>query len=325
MSERILVSICCLSYNQEKYLAQTLEGFLMQRVSFPIEILVNDDASTDSTRAVIRDYAARYPELIRPFYQDVNLYSQGKDLCLEVLYPAARGKYIALCEGDDYWTDPDKLQMQVDFLEAHPDYTACVHDTLVHWCGGEKPDYRLLHHGQDCDVRLEDVLFGMSHAFHTSSIVARKEIIAHPADFFYVGLAHGFGDHPDGLWLMTNGSVRYLDRCMSVYRIHSGGASWSSGVDKGYQAMLEYFDGKLALLRAYRPYARPECRDAVDQAILEAEFERMHYTGRDREQRRPPYDAILRRQSFSYRAKNLLKCCFPGLQRLYRRGRGYTE
>ena len=325
MDKEPLVSVCCLSYNHEAYLRDTLEGFLMQRVSFPIEILVNDDASTDGTRAIIRDYAARYPELIRPFYQDVNLYSQGKDLCLEVLYPAARGKYIALCEGDDYWTDPDKLQLQVDFLESHPDYTACVHDTLVHSVGGGRADYRLLKRGRDCDVRFEDVLFGMSHAFHTSSIVAKKAIIAHPADFFYVGLRYGFGDHPDGLWMITNGPIRYLDRCMSVYRMHSNNAAWSSGVDGGYEAMREYLAGKLELLRAYRPYAQPERVQAVDQAILEGEFELMHYEGRDREQRKPPYDAILRRQSLGYRAKNLVKCCFPALQRAWRRRRHYGE
>ena len=325
MDREILVSVCTLTYNHEAYLRDTLEGILMQKVDFPMEILVNDDASTDGTRAILREYAEKYPDLIRPFYQDVNLYSQGKDLCLEVLYPAARGKYIALCEGDDYWTDPDKLQLQVDFLEAHPEYTACVHDTLVRYCSGERADYRLLHRGQDCDVRFEDVLFGMSHAFHTSSIVAKKAVIAHPADFFYVGLAHGFGDHPDGLWMITNGPIRYLDRCMSVYRVHSNSASWSSGVDAGYEAMRDYFDGKLELLRAYRPYAQAERIAAVDQAILETEFEQMHYEGRDREQRRPPYDAILRRQPFSYRLKNLLKCCFPALQRRYRKRRGYSE
>ena len=94
-------------------------------------------------------------------------------------------------------------------------------------------------------------------------------------------------------------------------------------VDGAYEKMLEYFEGKLALLRAYRPYASAERTAAVDEAILETEFEMMHYQGRDREQRRPPYDAILRRQSFSYRAKNLVKCLFPALQRRYRARRGF--
>ena len=327
MNDEILVSVCCLTYNHEAFLRDALDGFLMQETDFPFEILVNDDVSTDATPEILREYAEKYPGLIIPFFQKTHVLNvaEGKEPCLEVLYPAARGKYIALCEGDDYWTDPHKLQMQVDFLEAHPEYTACVHDTLVRYCSGERADYRLLHHGRDCDVRFEDVLFGMSHAFHTSSIVAKKEIIAHPADFFYVGLAHWIGDHPDGLWMITNGPIRYLDRCMSVYRVHSNSASWSSGVDADYAAMLDYFEGKLDLLRAYRPYAQAERLPAVDQAILETEFEQMHYEGRDREQRRPPYKAILRRQPFSYRLKNWLKCRFPMLQYLYRKRRGYSE
>ena len=107
--------------------------------------------------------------------------------------------------------------------------------------------------------------------------------------------------------------------------MHSNNAAWSSHVDGAYDKMLEYFDGKLALLRAYRPYASPERLAAVDEAILETEFETMHFEGRDREQRKPPYDAILRRQSFSYRAKNLVKCLFPGLQKRYREKRGFQS
>ena len=325
MRDEILVTVLCTAYNHEAYLRTCLEGLVHQETDFGYEILISDDASTDGTAAIIREYEARYPERIRPFYFEENIFSRGINVYDAYFFPAARGKYTAICEGDDYWTDPTKLQRQVDFLEAHPKYTACVHDTLVHSCDGGKPDYRLLRHGADCDVQFEDVLFGMSHAFHTSSILARKEIIAHPADFFYVGLAHGFGDQPDGLWLITNGRVRYLDRCMSVYRIHSNNAAWSSAVDGTYGKMLEFFEGKLALLRAYRPYAQPERVPAVDQAILETEFEKMHFEGRDREQRLPPYAAILRRQSLGYRAKNLIKCCFPHLHRAFRRYRHYGE
>ena len=320
-----LVSVLCTAYNHEEYIRDALESIVTQQTDFPFEVLVNDDASTDGTAAILREYAAKYPDIIRPFYQEKNLYSQGKDLCLEVLYPAARGKYIALCEGDDYWTDPTKLQLQVDFLDAHPDYSACVHNTLAHTVGGEEPDRVLFEQGEDRDVPFEQVIRGMSHAFHTSSVVAKKSVIAHPADFFYVGLAHGFGDHPDGLWMITNGPVRYLDRCMSVYRMHSNNASWSTMVDGAYEKMLEYFQGKLELLNAYRPYASAERTAAVDQAILETEFEMMHYEGRDREQRKSPYDAILRRQSFSYRVKNLIKCLFPGLQKRYREKRGFRR
>jgi len=325
MEKEVLVSVCCLTYNHEEYLRDTLEGFLMQRTDFPFEILINDDASTDATAAIVREYAEKYPELIRPFYQKVNLYSQGKDLCLEVLYPNARGKYIALCEGDDYWTDPDKLQMQVDFLEAHPEYSACVHDTMLHYCAGNGRDHPLLGRTEDADVRFADICNGMSFSFHTSSIVAKKEIIANPQDFFYVGLRYGFGDHPDALWMYVNGPIRCLGRCMSVYRIHSGSASWSAAVDGQYDKLREFIIGKVELLRAFRPYAPKDQLDVVDHAILEKEFELMYIEGRDSDQRKPPYDEILREMPFSYRLKNRLKCLFPAVQRLYRRLRGYAS
>ena len=323
MENEVLVSICCLTYNHENYLRDTLEGFLMQKVNFPIEILINDDASTDNTAAIVREYAAKYPDLIRAFYQPVNLYSQGKDLCLEVLYPQARGKYIALCEGDDYWTEPTKLQRQVDFLEAHPEYSACVHDTMLHYCGGGGKDRPLLNHPADCDVRFEDICRGMSYSFHTSSIVAKKAIIANPQDFFYVGLSYGFGDHPDALWMIVNGPIRCLKECMSVYRIHSGSASWSAAVDEDYDKLREFIIGKAELLRAFRPYAPKDKLDVVDRAILEKEFELMHIEGRDSEQRKPPYDEILAEKPLSYRLKNHVKCLFPSVQERYRRMRGY--
>jgi len=106
----------------EGYIKDALEGFLIQKTDFPFEILINDDASTDSTADIIREYEAQYPNLIKPIYQTENQYSQGKKPNQEFNFPRAIGKYIALCEGDDYWTDPLKLQKQLDFLEENPEY-----------------------------------------------------------------------------------------------------------------------------------------------------------------------------------------------------------
>lgn len=116
---------------------------------------MNDDCSTDGTADIIREYAAKYPDIIRPFYQKENLYSQGGMVFLfsKVFYPSARGEYIAYCEGDDCWTDPEKLQRQADFLDAHPGYSGCVHNTLLHYCDASAPDGPLLPAGQgDRDV-----------------------------------------------------------------------------------------------------------------------------------------------------------------------------
>ena len=117
-----LVSIICLVYNHANYLRECFDGFIMQRVNFPIEILVHDDASTDNSAEIIKDYTDKYPQLFKPIFQTINQYSKGVHISATYQYPRCRGKYIAVCEGDDYWTDPYKLQRQVDFLEANPEY-----------------------------------------------------------------------------------------------------------------------------------------------------------------------------------------------------------
>ncbi|MFW6224817.1 MAG: glycosyltransferase family 2 protein, partial [Bacteroidota bacterium] len=128
MQNQPLVSICCITYNHEKYIREAIEGFLRQKTSFPIEVLLHDDASNDGTSSIIRAYESKYPDLIFPIYQKENQYSKGVKISPTYNWPRARGKYIALCEGDDYWTDPLKLQKQVDFLEKNEEYSMCAHD-----------------------------------------------------------------------------------------------------------------------------------------------------------------------------------------------------
>lgn len=125
-----MVSIICNTYNHEKYIELALRGFLRQRTDYSFEILVYDDASTDKTADIIRKYEARYPQLVKPIYQTVNQFSLG-------LKPAkqnrlrAKGKYLAICEGDDYWIDKYKLQKQIDYMEKHPKCTFCFSNGLV--------------------------------------------------------------------------------------------------------------------------------------------------------------------------------------------------
>ena len=115
MTTKPIVSICCITLHHEKYIRDAIEGFLMQKTSFPIEILIHDDASTDDTANIIREYEEKFPNIIKPIYQTENQYSKGISISATYQFPRALGKYIALCEGDDYWTDPLKLQKQVDF------------------------------------------------------------------------------------------------------------------------------------------------------------------------------------------------------------------
>lgn len=126
-----LVSICCTTYNHEHYIEDALEGFLIQETDFPFEILINDDASTDRTADILHDYEAAYPTIIKIIYQNENQFSKGKRPMWDLIMPRTKGRYVALCEGDDYWTDRQKLSIQIRFLETNSDYVMSGHDAYI--------------------------------------------------------------------------------------------------------------------------------------------------------------------------------------------------
>ena len=126
------VSVCCVTYNHEKFIRKCLDGFLLQQTHFPIEVIIHDDASTDQTTAIISEYQAEHPGIFFPLFQKENQYRKGiRGMNAKFNFPRCTGKYIALCEGDDFWNDPHKLQKQVDFLESNPEYFITGHDANI--------------------------------------------------------------------------------------------------------------------------------------------------------------------------------------------------
>jgi len=218
----VLVSIVCLAYNQELYIREALDGMLMQKTGFPFEIIIHDDASTDKTADIIREYARRYPRIIRTIFQTENQFRSTGKYPIMHAYAAARGRYVAECDGDDFWTDPLKLQKQVDFLEANPDYVMCHHD------------YKLLSRG---------VL--VTPSAHKPRDFSKDELIAFSPDgygiagctkmyrnLFTAGTKKDFedfqGDYPLNVLLGTYGKCKYIEGIHpSVYRKH-GRNSWAA-------------------------------------------------------------------------------------------------
>ena len=327
MEEKITckVSVLCATYNHEEYLRQTLDSFLNQKTDFPFEVLVNDDASTDSTGDIIREYAAKYPEVIRPFYQKENLYSRRINLYDVVFFPACRGEYIAVCEGDDYWNDPEKLQLQVDWLDAHSEYSACVHNSIGRFT--DQPDKVLFAQDGDRDIPFEQVVQGMSHAYHTSSILARREFILNPPDYRDVAYHQGyFTDYAIGVRLGLSGKVRFLDRCMSVYRIGSNPSAWSRGVGQEYHKLKRFVSGEIAMLKTVKQHPLTEAQEAaIDQVLLEREYELLYIEGRVDEMVKPPYDKIHKSMGKGRMISTEIKRRLPHLHRLYRKRRGYED
>ena len=221
MSSEVMVSAYCLAYNHEKYIRDALEGFVKQKTNFKYEVFVHDDASTDHTVEIIAEYAAKYPDIIKPIYQKENQYSKGKGVTRRFIYPKLTGKYIAVCEGDDYWCDENKLQRQFDFLETHPDYSACVHNTVERNCRtGE--EWVRSDPKADRDLTFEDVMKCGGAAFHTSSLFYRREFIEVPDE---LKSAH-FGDYPQAVYLRLSGKIYRFKDVMSIYRYLSEG-SWT--------------------------------------------------------------------------------------------------
>lgn len=322
-----MVSVLCTAYNHEQYLRECLDSFVSQETDFPFEVLVNDDCSADGTAEIIREYAAKYPQIIRPFYQEKNLFSAigMPGLFDKVFCPNARGKYIALCEGDDKWSDNNKLRLQVDFLENHPEYSGCVHNTTLHFCEDSTADRALISAKGDRDVGFETVITGMSNAFHTSSILARREYIVSPPDFYYTAGAHGFTDYAIGLWLTMNGKVRFLDREMSVYRISSNPEAWSSNLGRSYGKLREFVEGEVAMMETMLPRLEGDNLRAAEKELTLRRYELYDITGQVDKLYEKPYLDILRAKPFSYRLKTGIKKAFPAFHAYYRKKQGYGD
>jgi glycosyltransferase involved in cell wall biosynthesis len=195
------------------YVEQCLEGFVNQTTNFIFEILIHDDASTDLTQEIIEMYHLKYPKLIYPILQKTNQFQQGKNNWIEYQFPRAKSKYIALCEGDDFWTDPYKLQKQVDFLESNPDFSFCWHPVEVEGEPFEFPE------GPE-ELSFEQML--ENHYIPTCSLVFRRECLKDLPG--WVSRVHS-ADIAIELFLASKGNGKRINCKMGVYRRHAGGIS----------------------------------------------------------------------------------------------------
>ena len=224
MSDAPLVTVSCTAYNHEKFIRDALEGFIMQKTNFRFEVIVHDDASTDNTAEIIREYEIKYPAIIKPIYQKENQWSKGIKPSARFVWPKARGKYLALCEGDDYWTDPLKLQKQVDFLQANKNYAGAFHYTKKIIEGYDISKDRLYgFHGTKLDFESVDTISPVS-PWHTSSFVFRNEFLEIPSWFYSVPS----GDMALFSIISKYGKIRCIPEIMSVYRKNEGGVTKSA-------------------------------------------------------------------------------------------------
>lgn len=230
MNEKIRVSIICTAYNHEKFIAKALDSFLIQKTNFEYEILISDDASTDKTAKIIKEYQKKYPKIIKAVYHSKNLYSQGV-MPSTYLYEKAKGKYLAICEGDDYWIDMNKLQKQVDFLENNEEYFAVYHNVRVVDENGNKiKNQKYLNYFEEHDVlNYTELKYNNNLCGQTSSILARNFWKNWSKDEKYKYLEiKANGDRKLSLYFTQKGKVKYFREFMSCYRKTFNTDSWSS-------------------------------------------------------------------------------------------------
>lgn len=214
-SNEITVSVFCITYEHVRYIAQAIESFLMQKTNFLFEIVIGEDCSKDGTREIVLEYAQKYPDLIRVITSENNVGAIENEIRT---FKACKGKYIAFCEGDDFWLDPDKLQKQVDFLESNKDYAICFHPVFIYKEGQERKLSSLNQSTVEVSYTIEDIV--KKNIIHTPSVVFRNVLDGN--------LPGWFSDSPIGDYVLhvlhaIHGKIKYLPEPMAVYRLHAGG------------------------------------------------------------------------------------------------------
>lgn len=266
MNDEIMVSVICTVYNHEKYIRQCLDSLVKQKTPFKYEVLVHDDASQDGSAAIIKEYAQKFP-LVVPVLQKENQYSKGIKPT-HILLKRARGKYIAMCEGDDFWVSQDKLAKQVNFMESHPEYSLCVHAAYYAKEDGTL-DYvkQFKAYETEQTVSTEEVLSGWK--FATNSILYRRKARKDLEIPFQQRCSNG--DFATLVYLALQGKVYYMPEAMSAYRIESIGSLnwvWKKNPDKYIQSRKEFSN----MLHRIDVYTGEKYHQIIEKNIEQVEF-----------------------------------------------------
>ncbi len=276
-ANEIVVSVLGICYNHAKTLRRALDSVVCQQTSFAFELLVHDDASTDGSADVIREYAERYPAIVRPFLESENQYGKGRSVITE-MSAQARGRYVALLETDDCWCDSSKLERQVHALDEHPECAFSVHDVLARRPGDSNPhamfppvpvDEGIL--GADGWLRRE--LYEGRWMFQISCMLTRRDYVDEYLKLAPTGFPSRFylvGDQPMQLFFLSKGPAWYIARPMSCYTEDSGG--FMSRLSRDPVFSVRVHQGYRAGLQAFDEYSEGRYTTYVQRAILRREF-----------------------------------------------------
>ncbi len=262
--EECLVSVIMITYNHEAYIREAIDGVLMQKTSFRYELIIHDDCSIDNTTNIVREYEEKHPDLIKAFYEKENQISKGKPVLIPLIESSASGKYIAICEGDDFWIDDRKLQKQVDFMEGHEDYSFCFHNAYrLDVRSNEKSLLNTLE--KSCTVTLEEqVKLGLGSKFPATASYFFKKCQLNKEDFLRRAAA---GDYFIRVFFASKGKSYYFSEPMSVYRYMSGG-SFMYRIANDVDAYLKYVTTMIPKYESINRFLNYQFDDIYSKKIL---------------------------------------------------------
>lgn len=302
IEEKIMVSIYCLAYNHERYIRDTLEGFIKQNTTFNYAVIIHDDASTDNTATIINEYEKKYPNIIKPIYQKENQYSKGVDLIDKYIIPKLKGKYIAICEGDDYWIDNYKLQKQFDALENNQECDMCAHNAKVFDCKSKKflncfPDIK-----KNKILSVEETIYKEGGFLPTASLFFRRELLKPMKFQKYWSI-----DYTRQIRGALRGGIIYLSDTMSVYRQNVPG-SWTVRNNKKQRILFEKKQTMLTILNKETGYLYDSI---IKKRIKKNKFDLYLEIDECKNALNEEYRQFVKELSFFDRLKIYIKAYFP--------------
>lgn len=321
--ENSKVTVCCLVYNHARFIRETMDGILMQNTNFEFDIVVHDDASTDGTEQILWEYKERYPDKITLLTEKENQYSKGGKIMKGMLLPKVTGKYYCICEGDDFWTDPNKLQRQYDALEAHPECSFSVHNVQ---CVDEEsapagkvfPPVKLNPGVLTAEEYIGYEVGQSMWLFQTTCFLFRTDYLH---EYLYdtpefIDVYKKAGDLQRVLFYLTKGNVFYIDQFMSAYRI---GVKGSVGerlvINKSFR--INQRKGYIATLESYNEYTNGRFEKDIRSYQLRAEFGYLLDEGNYSAIKDPKFSEIYSQISAKQKIKITLFGIFPAGEQLY--------
>jgi len=278
--EFMMVSINCVTYNHEYCLEEALDSFLMQETDFAFEILIHDDVSTDGTANIMRKYEQKYPKIVKPIYQTENQFSQNINP-MSLLYKKVQGKYMAFCDGDDFWTDTEKLSLQVQEMEKHPDVDLSFHP-VYELINGKQGDIVSQHANHNKIFHTQEVILRGGEFCPTGSLLFRSKLLLELPDWFKEMIP---GDYPMQIAASVSGGVLYINKSMAIYRLGEVGA-WSNLAKEDDQKKKFGLDNLHSMLNRIDVYLKYAFHEEFQQLVYESSLNFIKVRGTDIEIRK---------------------------------------